>query len=887
MGFEAASDEGVEQLTFGGTDAVESGPQVAVADFVGVTREASAVVPVRISLEIIERFSEGLYSSPNKTFEELVSNSYDAGAKRVWVHMPADLEASYASILVIDDGLSMDVSGLQDLWRIGKSRKRETDKTSPRVPIGKFGIGKLATYVLAEELTYITLKDGAYRAVTMDYKKVQGDMSDPHNLSLLVLELTKDEAKEALLTNLRDYGANMRPVIEALFPNSGVGPEHWTAAIMTRLKKPAHNIRQGRLRWVLSTSIPLNPSFKLYYNGDEIEASKAQGKERWRFTIGESESELPRDRQIGESTQVEIDGELVPAYRLPKAGAVWGYAQLFEDGLQKGKSELIARSHGFFVRVRQRLINLDDASFNVGPELHHGTLTRFHMVINADDLDGLVASPRESLQDSPEVLELRQYMLAVFNKSRSVTKKSDDVDAMPVLTKQGRISNPPPGLTQGPLRRMVRRASQGDAAVREVLGMDLSDEPEAQTLISENDDLLEKVIVEPVGDDRRLVKYDVNRRAAVLNQTHPFVSNYIDQPGMQEALQLLGLTELLTQAYMIDESIEAEVVNRIMKRRDAFLRDLVKRHPNSAPVVARQLRDSSSNETELEDAVADALEIMGYSVQRIGGNGRPDGIATVRLGRRGNGSESYALTYDAKSSGKEARQVMGGEASPKPPKIQAGTARTSILRVHREKATKTFNLDVKPSYTLIVAPGFQGDGDEDALIGAICKNDGVTPITITDLARLVELFPLRRLSPLILQDLFKHHTPEGSRAFVDAIEAQPAPQAPPVTEVINLLVRYSERRTPVRVDTIMTAIYERTDGAIDLTPEELTAIIRGLAALAPSSIFFDGQLIALNATPKALLQELNSTLRDYPARLADAYKAAVPTEPQTEGPAAP
>ena len=42
-------------------------------------------IDVRISLRIIQLFSEGLYSSPNKAVEELVSNSFDAGAENVHV----------------------------------------------------------------------------------------------------------------------------------------------------------------------------------------------------------------------------------------------------------------------------------------------------------------------------------------------------------------------------------------------------------------------------------------------------------------------------------------------------------------------------------------------------------------------------------------------------------------------------------------------------------------------------------------------------------------------------------------------------------------------------------------------------------------------------------
>lgn len=58
-------------------------PNVAPAGFVAGGSRATDI-NVDISYRIIDRFSEGLYSSPNKAFEELVSNSFDAGARRVW-----------------------------------------------------------------------------------------------------------------------------------------------------------------------------------------------------------------------------------------------------------------------------------------------------------------------------------------------------------------------------------------------------------------------------------------------------------------------------------------------------------------------------------------------------------------------------------------------------------------------------------------------------------------------------------------------------------------------------------------------------------------------------------------------------------------------------------
>ena len=40
-------------------------------------------IEVRLSNRIVELFSEGLYTSPNKAVEELVANPFDAGARRV------------------------------------------------------------------------------------------------------------------------------------------------------------------------------------------------------------------------------------------------------------------------------------------------------------------------------------------------------------------------------------------------------------------------------------------------------------------------------------------------------------------------------------------------------------------------------------------------------------------------------------------------------------------------------------------------------------------------------------------------------------------------------------------------------------------------------------
>ena len=106
----------------------QTGCKTMNSETAGRNRETFVVVGsstdqinVKISHRIIKLFSEGLYSSPNKAVEELVSNSFDAGACNVHIILSPDLHDPDATISVIDDGEGMDADGLKQHWVIGES----------------------------------------------------------------------------------------------------------------------------------------------------------------------------------------------------------------------------------------------------------------------------------------------------------------------------------------------------------------------------------------------------------------------------------------------------------------------------------------------------------------------------------------------------------------------------------------------------------------------------------------------------------------------------------------------------------------------------------------------------------------------------------------------
>jgi hypothetical protein len=107
------NDDGTA-LTLRGKAAAEAASLVDVSSI----GEHVDSVEVRIGPQFLNLFSEHLYSSPNKAFEELISNSWDAGATAVYVHVPDDLRRPDATIWVLDNNESMDVDGFEPSGRL-------------------------------------------------------------------------------------------------------------------------------------------------------------------------------------------------------------------------------------------------------------------------------------------------------------------------------------------------------------------------------------------------------------------------------------------------------------------------------------------------------------------------------------------------------------------------------------------------------------------------------------------------------------------------------------------------------------------------------------------------------------------------------------------------
>ena len=79
-----------------------------------------------VSSKILGHISEGLYRGPSGVFKELVSNSYDANAKTVWISTG---RPTFDVVSIRDDGDGMSLDKFTEVVSggIGDSDKRVID----------------------------------------------------------------------------------------------------------------------------------------------------------------------------------------------------------------------------------------------------------------------------------------------------------------------------------------------------------------------------------------------------------------------------------------------------------------------------------------------------------------------------------------------------------------------------------------------------------------------------------------------------------------------------------------------------------------------------------------------------------------------------------------
>ena len=790
---------------------------------------------------MIDLFSGHLYSNPSKAIEELIVNSYDAFAKTCHALIPENPDDPHATVVVWDDGKSMNMDGLRELWMIADSNKRirvreKAAAKQGRLPIGRFGIGKLASYVIGRRISHICKNEKKYLIVTMDYTDLIPDetatITNPQikSMTLDVRELNEDEARAALgfcLTGDLPGGVKL-----PLFGKAA--PPSWTLVVVDNLKPKVREIHRGRLNWIISTALPLVPSFQVFLNGAVVEPNKLKQKVLRRWQIGVKDKGAQKLNYRAGSTK-SAEHPFDHWIQIPKVGKISGEFLLFEDTLTGGKAEEYGRSHGFFIKVRQRLINYKDEVFGSHP-LAHQTLNRLNAVVYADGLDSTLVASRESVSTEQQE-ELLRYLVSKFYEVRD-WYESWLLNQSKEETVAERVQSVTPTLISFPLRHAVETAADPSAPLLHFILRPVPGAKVEKTIKG-----FETAFLEP---DAPIAVFNPATGIVTLNDSHPFSANYRDSQN----LHVIAIAEIMTEAYMIELGIAPETIRTVMKRRDDLLRELVRSTPEGVDMVAQRVRDAVHNEEELELACHSAFRTLGFQVTPMGaGPKKPDGLASAPLGLRETAetdeskSRSYVVIYDAKSTGED--------------KVKSSHLDMAGVKNHRNKFGAKY--PERSRYSAIVAPGFEGEDDETSKANVEAKQEKVTLIRACNLAELLEASGRLTLSLDKLRELFeKCRSAPESAVWIEEFSSTESKHGMDRLLLETIWkVQNEEQRDPPQIP----AIRERSSELKRFSTAELTEILKSLERLVPNLVSVYGTIVYLNQPPEIIVHHINQRLR--------------------------
>ena len=832
-------------------------------------------IEVRLSYRIVELFSEGLYTSPNKAVEELVANSFDAGAQRVHVFLPSNLHDQDATIAVLDDGEGMDQEGLKRHWLIGVSNKRRLSALPKgRQQIGKFGIGKLATYVLSNRLTHISKCGESYYSTSMDYqtieKRVDQEVEPKAPIKLVLRELTETQAQRAIdsWTGTAAFKASNT----VLFGQGS--PESWTLSIMSSLKPKVHEIKPGTLGWVLRTALPLRPDFEIWLNGQMLESSK-EGKgllQRW--ILGKDLVELPRPSPkpitVSEDENVVESSEHRFGLHVPDLGRITGYAEAYKD-LLTGKSDEIGRSHGFFVYVYGRLLNVDDGHFAISPdELRHGTFGRFRLVVHMDGLDEGLRSNREGIGEGPLLDRTQDVLRAIFNAVRSIIE-THDRDEAPGAKLARLLAASPASLSRRPIVELSRAVATGGRESRYLIVPECQTGEEMETFLAdlesraadEAERFITGVKIDFEGSTRDgIARFDTQSGVLRLNAWHPFVATFHDEftnKRLGQPLELLAMAEVLTEAHLHVIGVESSKMKNFLSARDQLLRNLADESGRQSSLsLANALLEARNSPDRLEKAACDAFRSLGFDVTPLGKRGEPDGVAAAHLSADDQGkSRQYRVSLEAKS-----KETSGATVSAK------GVGIATVAQ-HRDKR--------ECEHAIVIGPAFPTTGGDSSALGEQIGADReksraagaaktITLIRIDDLARLVRLRPVKQIGLQKLRELFQECSlPEESAAWVETIR-QTTVERPPYRRIVETIeaLQKKYRKAFVNYSALRVELSHTTPPIEYETDEDLFELCRGMAQMAPGAMFASTTTVELDQSAENVVAAIEAAMQDYP-----------------------
>lgn len=800
--------------------------------------EPGPEIPISVSFRIIKQFSEELYDNPRRAIEELVCNSYDAGATECHINTPLEGEDE---LKVLDNGESMDVEGLRWLWKVAESRKNqqldEDRIKNDRRQIGKFGVGKLASFALGSRLTHVAMNEGTARVISVHQEQLKDGTNNEEN-EFVVREFDSDEAKEV-------FGDQFRSI-----PNPWEeGWESWTLAVVSDIpsENRGNDLKPWLLKRMIPSAVPSQSDFITYLNSEELEPVEPPADVEFKVDVTSDEFIESLQHRLKLFWDSQLDREDIPEKKyqvnnvlfdtpgdsdeqlagidVPGLGKVHGEAKYYDGKLTTSKrEERDYDEHGFRVYVRGRILNKNDISFGLD-NLSHKTWIRFRSDLEIPSLDEDLRVQRDSTKDTLQVelakLVVRQTFNIVRQKAREEEKEEHDESLDRPFSDRLKMRSP----WYGP------HAIAG-----------LVDNEDEQVDIDDID-----LRVTSLRSSDKAVEFSVEDASFLVNDQHPLFDT-LDRRGgftkhIEDAFSEILAARLLIHGYLKYNGADKDALAASRQIFDSVLRSAAgSLGEDELSYQLRELKDASEEGgTRFEEAFADILQNVGLAAAREGGPDTHDGIVIIPRTAEPN----YRVSLEAKGS----QGIVDHQ-------------QLSFDNVNRHKVEQ--NCD----HAVVLAREFQTEGIGDKKSSLLRNADGeineeiANNVSFLTTAGIEAFLRLHYAQPFTYSETINvltndEHPDDVSDYVVDVWESKPDDQL--TKRILESLHEFMEDddTNPPEIGTL-TAHEELRGTPRSKILEKLEAIDR----LCDSVDLKEGGTVELDAPPETVIEEIDKVEAD-------------------------
>lgn len=710
---------------------------------------------IDIKFEFLDEVSSQLYRNPRRAVEELVCNSYDAGATECYISTPEETDDQ---LLVLDNGASMDEEGLDRLWDIADSPKKKLEedpdeerKKYGRQQIGKFGIGKLAAFAIGNTLTHVATKEGRTRVVTVAKEDIEGrDSNDPPKCEIFGLD--EDEAKE-YLSEYFERESMVNP-----WEQTDESWDDWTLALVDDIKPNAleNGFNKGILKRMIRTAIPLSTDFTIELEGDVIEERTPDSPAIAEIKLGEDgkfksylEDDLKQawkdinsledESEVGESKYqcsfTSIEGyeegmEDLDAIEVPELGPIVGTAAIYQETLTSPKrKKRDVQDHGYRIKVRGKLVNRGEALFDT-PQKSFKYWSRFLADIEIPELDDAILLQRDSIEESRiEARITREVLDSIFNYLRNQAKgelSKDENDYSPE-TFFKRLNTLSPQKAPEALKGMAERADGSE-----------------QTFPKGGWDDVDIIFADGNPDDD-LTVYDPEDHEIQINKNHTLL-NALDEDGFPDtSREVIGEAlagQFLSVGYLQFNKVDPNLIDGSVELMENAARSAARLIQNEPEYYSKRLKSTvKDGDTPFERAVVDALLHLGLDVEHYGESDYPDAVVTVS-----RPTKNFRVAVEAK----------GGDSE------STDHREASIGTMHEHAEEMNCQHSVLVSSEEILQLRGQSESDDSSLLNQMNMNDDVSILTVETLSKMLELHRENPYDYTQLKNIIQNRVPPSN-----------------------------------------------------------------------------------------------------------------------------